>query len=138
MKVQRETHNTTYAANIQAVHQTASWMLGAATAANSAGFYFAMNALPTWPNIASAAAFVVSLASTFWSGVLVTRVHAAEAQAADQVRRITKVNFHHSLEQYGLSSTNAADADQLLSRWSKVAIVGMAVGGALLIAGKIL
>jgi len=132
----REVSHHSFVANTNAVQTTAGWLLGASTAADSAGFYFAMSADPAWPTVLAATSFLFALASTFWCGVLVTRVHAADAPAADYLRQIEAETVHKQFANAGAAITASREADDSLSKWTKAAIFAMALGGVCLVAGK--
>lgn len=132
----REVSHHSFVANTNAVQTTAGWLLAASTAADSAGFYFAMSAEPSWPTVLAASSFLFALASTFWCGVLVTRVHAADAAAADYLRQIETETVQEQFANAGIAVAASNEADDSLSKWTKAAIFAMALGGACLVVGK--
>lgn len=89
----KQPHDAVYVQTISAMHSTVRWLLGTSTAANSAGFYFAMHAPDHWLTAMSAGLFTTALAATLLCGVLIVRVHANDAEVANLWRKVEITNF---------------------------------------------
>lgn len=132
----REANHHAYVANASAAQSTAGWLLAASTATDSAGFYFAMNAASSLPSITAATLFLLALSSTFWCGVLVTRVNANDAAAADNLRRVEIETAQALFDSADEASDARDEADNALSMWAKLSIFAMLFGALCLILGK--
>ena len=132
----KRTNHLSYIANAGAVHTTSRWLLAALTVANSAGFYLAINVTSPLPGLTGASCFLVGLASTFFCGILLTRVHASEAAAADSLRRIEAVSAKEHFTKADEHTNTGLKSHALLSIWMKIAVITMFIGGVCLIAGR--
>ena len=134
----KQPHDAVYVQTITAMHSTVSWLLGTSTAANSAGFYFAMQAPDHWITAGSAGLFITALAATLTCGILIVRVHANDAEAADLWRKMNVTNVSES----GVAIKGARDASEqadTLLLWASIASVLFTLtGGLALVAAKVM
>lgn len=133
----KQPHDAVYVQTISAMHSTVSWLLGTATAANSAGFYFAMNASDHWITALSAGLFICALSATLLCGVLVVRVHANDAEAANLWRKVDVTNLAASEAAINVANDESERADKWLLRFAVASVGSTLFAGLMLVAAKL-
>ncbi len=134
----KQPHDAVYVQTITAMHSTVSWLLGTSTAANSAGFYFAMQAPDHWITAVSAGLFISALAATLSCGVLIVRVHANDAGVADLWRKMDVNNVAETQDAIEIAQDASQSADTWLLRASIASVFFTLSGGLALVAAKVM
>ncbi|TSB03983.1 hypothetical protein [Sphingorhabdus contaminans] len=132
----RQVSEVKYGHTTIAANSSANWLLGAATTANSAGFYFAMSAPNAWLTISAALAFVLALTLTFACGYFVTRVHALDAESADFMRQADLETFKEQSKGSSEATDDSLNSSAWLQRTAIASLTLMCLGGLLLVASK--